>query len=125
MPTDLAATLIVIARLLLGGAFVVFGIRNIGNLPRFTAALTARGLPRPRLMMIAGIALQIAGGALTAIGPWSAVGAAGLIVFVLVAAWLFHNFWAYSGPERVPHLNAWIMNTSLVGAFLLVIATSL
>jgi putative oxidoreductase len=125
MPTDLMSTLIVIARLLLGGAFVAFGLRNIGNLPRLTEAMAARGLPQPRLAMIAGIALQIAGGVLTAIGPWGAVGAAGLIVFVLVAAALFHNFWDYAGPERGPHVNAWIMNIGLVGAFLLVIATAL
>jgi putative oxidoreductase len=86
MPTDLHTTLIFIARLLLGGAFFVFGLRNAGNLSRLTEAMTKRGLPMPRLAMMIGVAMQIVGGALTAIGPFGAYGAAALIVFVIVAA---------------------------------------
>ncbi|UXN74194.1 DoxX family membrane protein [Devosia sp. A8/3-2] len=125
MPTDLTSTLILLARLLLGGAFLIFGIRNIANIGPLTAGLTARRLPLPRIAAIIGVALQIVGGALTTIGPFGARGGAGLIVFVLFATVLFHNFWDYKGADRANHVTANIMNAGLAGAFLLVIAVSL
>lgn len=125
MPTDLTSTLILLARLLLGGAFLVFGLRNITNIGPLTAGLTARGLPLPRIAAIIGVALQIIGGALTAIGPFGAWGGAGLILFVVLATVLFHNFWDYEGADRANHVNATIMNAGLAGAFLLVIAGAL
>ncbi|KFC61378.1 putative DoxD family transmembrane protein [Devosia sp. LC5] len=125
MPTDLTSTLILLARLLLGGAFLIFGIRNIANIGPLTAGLAARGLPLPRMAAIIGLALQIVGGALTAIGPFGVWGGVALIVFVVLATMLFHNFWDYEGADRASHVNATIMNAGLAGAFLLVIAVSL
>jgi len=124
MPADLSPLLFILARLLLGGAFVLFGLRNIGNLERLTGAMTAKGLPQARLLMMTGIAMQIVGGAMVATGVLAAWGAAILIVFLYVAVYLFHDFWRFAGPERKPHENAWIMNTALAGGFLLVIATN-
>ncbi|MEO8683795.1 MAG: DoxX family protein [Devosia sp.] len=117
--------LILLARLLLGGAFLIFGVRNIWNVDGLTAGLTARGLPLPRVAAIIGVALQIVGGALTAVGPFGAIGGLSLILFVVLATVLFHNFWDYSGPARATHLNAAIMNVGLAGAFLLPIAAAL
>ena len=125
MTSDLTTILIPLARLLLGGAFLTFGVRNIRNIDGLVAGLTARGLPLPRLAAISGVALQIVGGALTAIGPFGAIRGASLVVFVVLATVLFHNFWDYSGPDRTTHLNATIMNAGLAGAFLLPIAASL
>ena len=125
MTTDLSTALLVLARLLLGGAFLVFGIRNIWNIAGLTAALTARGMPLPRHSAMIGVALQIFGGALTAIGPFGAIGGLALIVFLVFATVLFHNFWDYSGADRVTHLNATIMNAGLAGAFLFPIAAAL
>jgi putative oxidoreductase len=125
MPVDTASTLILLARLLLGGAFVVFGIRNIWNVDGLTAALTTRGLPQPRIAAILGVGLQIVGGVLTAIGPFGVAGGMALIVFLVLATVLFHNFWNYAGPDRATHLNASIMNVGLAGAFLLVMAIAL
>jgi putative oxidoreductase len=111
------------ARLLLGGAFVVFGLRNIKAIPGLARALEARHLPLPVACAAVGVGLQIAGGLLTAIGPWAWLGGMLLIVFIVLATLLFHPFWEYSGEERKPHLQSAIMNTGLLGAFLMVVAT--
>lgn len=125
MPTDLPTTILFLGRLLLGGAFVVFGLRNSRKIAALTAVLAGRRLPLPRAAAIFGVALQIVGGLLTAIGPWSLAGGIMLIVFLVLATVLFHPFWDYPRDERGPHVNAAIMNTSLTGAFLLVIAAAL
>lgn len=117
--------LYLIARVLMGAAFLFAGLRNAAQIPALTEAMVKRGIPQPRNAMLIGVALQIVSGALLMIGLWPALGAAGLIVFVVLATVLFHNFWDYSGAERGPHLGAATVNTSLVGAFLMVIATSI
>ncbi len=122
--TGLTLTLLFIGRLLLGAAFVVFGIRNINNIPRLSGVLEAKKLPQPRQIIMLGIGIQIVGGALVALGFLSALGAIALIAFLMLAVYWFHPFWEFSGAERTPHENAWIMNTGLSGAFLMVAAMS-
>ena len=122
MPTDLTSTLYALARLLLGGAFVVFAIRNyLVNVPRLTGIIADR-VPNARLVVLAGIALQFVGGLLSAIGPWQALGGVLMIVFLVIATLLFHPMWAYARADRAPHTVATLMNTSLCGAFLVLVA---
>jgi putative oxidoreductase len=115
--------LIYLGRFLLGGAFVVFGLRNIKNIPRLTETMEKKGLlPQPRYWMMAGVGIQIVGGAMVALNflPW--LGALALIAFLMLAAYLFHAFWEFPKEEQTPHINAWIMNTGLSGAFLTIFA---
>jgi putative oxidoreductase len=112
-----------LGRFLLGAAFVVFGVRNIKNIPSLTAAMEKKGmLPQPRYWMIAGVGIQIVGGAMVALGilPW--LGALALAAFLLFAAYLFHPFWEFPKDEQTPHINACIMNVGLAGAFLTIAA---
>ncbi|MAS13276.1 MAG: DoxX family protein [Nitratireductor sp.] len=112
----------VLGRLLLGGAFVFAGLRNLGSMSFLTGALSARGVPLASIVLITGIAIQCVAGLLLMIGLYSAFAALGLIVFLIVATLIFHNFWDYQGEERVAHLNGVITNTALAGSFLLVVA---
>lgn len=122
----LALLLLYLGRFLLGAAFVAFGLRNLSAIPRLTEAMEKKGLlPQPRMWMTAGVGIQIVGGVMVALGLFAALGAFALAVFVIVAAWLFHPFWEYAGAERAPHLSAWLINTALCGAFLMVMAISL
>ena len=117
-------TIFIIGRVLLGGAFVVFGIRNFGNIERLSGVLAKKNIPQPRTWILAGIAIQIVGGLAVASGILAAWGAAALIAFLYLAVYWFHDFWAYPQAERYPHVTAWIMNTALAGGFLMVIGTS-
>lgn len=126
-------TLFAIARLLLGGAFVAFAVRNyVVNVPRLTGLLeTSRLLQKyptlklpttPRNVVLFGIAMQFVGGLLTAVGLFPVLGGLLMIVFLIIATVLFHPAWLYPAEERAPHTVAVLMNTSLVGAFLMSIA---
>ena len=58
--------------------------------------------------------------------PFAGVlGGLALIVFLVLATVLFHPFWEFSGEEQKPHVQSFIMNSGLTGAFLLVIAYAL
>ncbi len=121
---DLSAEIIFAGRLLLGGAFVFAGIRNILNTALLTQLMSARGVPQARTMLWLGIVLQIAAGALLIAGIWTALAASGLILFLLVATPMFHNFWDHQGQERAAKINGVVGNIALIGGFLVVIASA-
>ncbi|HEV2516501.1 MAG TPA: DoxX family protein [Devosia sp.] len=123
------STLIFLAHLLLGGAFVVFGIRNIKAIPGLASFLAGRKVIQPETAARFGVALQIVGGALVVLAPFvpfaGVLGGLALILFLVLATLLFHPFWEFSGEEQKPHVQSFIMNSGLTGAFLLVIAYGL
>lgn len=124
MPADSLFWIVILSRILLGGSFVFAGLRNLTNLSVLTSILAGRGVPLPRLALLAGIAVQVVSGVLVMIGLWTIAAAAGLILFLVVATYLFHNFWDHQGIERGNRINGVVSNVALVGSFLLVAATA-
>ncbi|MER8577836.1 DoxX family protein [Mesorhizobium sp. M1423] len=112
------------ARLLLGGAFVFAGLRNIQNAAFLTQLMTTRGVPQARLVLWLGIVLQTVTGALVIAGIWTAAAALCLVLFLVVATPMFHNFWDHQGPERASRINGFVGNVALTGGFLALIAQS-
>lgn len=115
--------LIAVGRFLLGGYFVFSGVRNIFNFATHTEVLNKKGIPYPLLALLAALAVTIVGGAMVALGFWPAIGAIGLVAFTVAANLLYHDFWNYSGEERMSHLNSVLTNLALIGGLLLVFAT--
>lgn len=114
--------ILVVARLLLGGAFVFAGLRNIQNRRLVASLMTARGVPQATLALWLGIVLQVVAGALVIAGLWTALAAAALIVFLVVATPMFHNFWDHQGADRASRINGVVSNVALAGGFLALIA---
>lgn len=114
--------LVIAGHLLIGGVFVVAGLRNVANRVPLTGLLAARGAPFPGLLLAAGIALQIVAGALVMAGIWTDAAALGLLAFLAVATVIFHNFWDHQGLERANRINGLASNVALAGAFLLILA---
>lgn len=125
MPVDLPSTFLFLGRLLLGGAFVCAGLRNVQNETFLTGLMTARGVPQARLALWAGIVLQTIAGALLMAGLWTATACAVLLLFLIVATPMFHNFWDHQGPDRASRINGFVGNVALAGGLLTLIAQSL
>ncbi|OWK19907.1 DoxX family protein [Mesorhizobium amorphae] len=117
--------ILVAARLLLGGAFIFAGLRNIVNATFLTQLITDRGVPQAGLALWVGIALQVVAGGLVVVGIWTAPAAAGLILFLVVATIMFDNFWDHQGPERAARINGFVANVALTGGFLSLMAQPL
>jgi putative oxidoreductase len=124
MPVDLSSTLLFLGRLLLGGAFVLAGLRNIQNAAFLTGLMAARGVPQARLALWAGIVLQVIAGVLVMAGLWTALAYAVLVLFLIVATPMFHNFWDHQGADRASRINGFVGNVALSGSFLTLIAQS-
>lgn len=121
----LTTVLIVLARVLVGGLFLIAGIRNTLKLSERIAGKTNYGWPLPAGLVGAGFAIEVFGGASVIFGVWPVLGAVALIVFTVLATVLYHNFTLFSGAERGTHFYFVTVNAALCGALLLVIAVSL
>jgi putative oxidoreductase len=111
-----------LGRLLLGGAFVFAGLRNIQNAALLTQLMVTRGLPQARLLLWLGIVLQMVAGALVIAGIRTDLAAACLVLFLLVATPMFHNFWDHQGQDRAARINGFVGNVALTGGFLALMA---
>jgi putative oxidoreductase len=68
--------------------------------------------------------VQLVAGLSVALGILPFWGALALIGFLVPATGLYHNLFMFTGKEREPHIYFASVNLALMGAFLLVIATS-
>ena len=125
MPTDANIVMALTGRALLGGLFVVGGIRHFFIVPILTQAIAARGVPAPKLVLLSGTAFQLVAGLLFVFGillPWAAFG---LIVFTITASIMLLNFWNMEGEARENTKNVWLSNLATVGGLLITAANSL
>jgi putative oxidoreductase len=111
-------------QVLLAFAFLATGVRNAGwKFRQHLDRMLAYGVPHARLALLAGFALQFAGGALLLFDLQRAWGAALLIAFTVAASAIFHRWWLAPDPLLAHlHLSNLIVNCGVIGGLLLVAA---
>jgi putative oxidoreductase len=110
--------LVLVGRLLIGGAFLVSGIRLLKYLPMVSGMLAAKGVPYPRFVAAAGRVFEVVMGLVAMSGVWFPVVTIALAVFIVAATVMAHDFWNEEGMQRFADINAMIANTIIVGALL-------
>lgn len=111
-------------QLLLAFAFLATGVRNAGwRFEQHLGRMLAYGVPHAKLVLVAGFALQFAGGVLLALDWHRALGAGLLIAFTILASAIFHRWWLVADPLLSHlHLSNLIVNCGVIGGLLLVAA---
>ena len=111
----------VAGQLLIAFLFLGTGIVNVTTKFRqHLDRMTAVGVPFAKLILVAGFALQFAGGFLIALDWHRALGAAILIVFTVLATAIFHQYWRVEDPlRRHLHVSFIFSNCAIIGALLL------
>jgi putative oxidoreductase len=122
---DLKEGLLIAARVLTGGAFLIIGLRNAPNHKMIDELLRANGVPLAGIAAAVGIAMQIGFGALLVSGFFPAVAALGLAVFVVLATLVVHHFWTFKPPQRAEQITPFLGNTVMTGGLLALAATGL
>jgi putative oxidoreductase len=120
-----ASTLMIIGRVIFGAFFLIAGARNFLNFSDRRHLLTNYGWPLPAPLLAAGFAVQLLGGLALLSGIWTATAAIALIAFLIAATPLYHNLFLFRGKDRDPHLYLTLVNITLAGGLLLVIADAL
>lgn len=116
------AVLLTIGRVLIGGLFVIGGLRHFAELRELTEVLRGRGVPFPRPSLIGASLFQIAAGAMLMLGILVLFAVAGLIAFTLVSSVVMLDFWNKSAEARNGMINVWLSNLAIIGGLLLAAA---
>ena len=112
---DLAA---LIGRIMLALIFVASGFNKIGGFAGTAAALAGKGLPLPEVLVVATVALELAG-SLAIIAGWKTRwGAAALLLFTVLATVMFHNFWAAAPDQMQMQQTHFMKNLAIMGGLL-------
>ncbi|MDE2385248.1 MAG: DoxX family membrane protein [Alphaproteobacteria bacterium] len=119
-----AAFLILTGRVIFGLFFVIAGIRNFLHFGERKMPDTNYGWKLASPVTALGFASQLLGGVSVMFGIYPAWGAALLILFLICATSLFHNFMLFEGEERQPHLYFTLVNIALCGYGLMIIGLS-
>lgn len=111
----------VAGQLLLAFLFLGTGLVNVAaKFREHLDRMAGVGVPFARPVLIAGFAVQFAGGLMLALDWHRALGAAILIVFTVLATAIFHQFWRVEDPlRRHLHVSFIFSNCGIVGGLLL------
>ena len=124
MPRMLQGIVSVLGRVLLCTIFFMAAVGN--KIPNFQAVagyMAKVGVPAPQVMLAGAIVFLIAGSLSVILGYKARIGAALLLVFLVLATYYFHAFWTLSDPQaRQEQMIQFMKNLGLMGAMLLVIA---
>ena len=124
MPRTIQGILAVLGRIMLCTIFLMSAVGNkIPNFGGVAQSMASEGVPAPQLMLAGAIVFLIAGGLSVVLGYKARIGAALLLVFLVLATYYFHDFWTISDPKaQQEQMIQFMKNLALMGAMLLIIA---
>jgi putative oxidoreductase len=124
MPRTLQGIVAVVGRILLCTIFLLAALGNkIPNFQAVAGVMAKEGVPAPQVMLAGAIVFLIAGSLSVILGYRARIGAALLLVFLVLATYYFHDFWTLGDPQaRQEQMIQFMKNLGLMGAMLLVIA---
>ena len=73
------------------------------------------------VLLPAAAVLELAGGLSLLLGFRARLGALALVLFLVPTTLIFHNFWAYQGPEAQNQMIHFMKNLALMGGLLVVV----
>jgi putative oxidoreductase len=106
------------ARICLSLIFFKAGITHIMGFESTQTMMTERGLPVAGLLLLGTVVFQLLGALSLLLGYQVKIGSTLLIIFLIPATLVFHNF--ISDPEQI---NNFLKNIGLIGGLLMVIYT--
>ncbi|VGO17341.1 hypothetical protein PDESU_05937 [Pontiella desulfatans] len=114
----------IVGRLLFIGIFLMSALGN--KIPKFndvSAYMASEGVPALKLLLAGAIVFLVAGSLSVLMGYKARIGAALLMVFLLLATYWFHDFWTFDDPAQVQQQTiSFMKNLALIGATLMIIA---
>lgn len=110
-----------VGRLMIAAIFVVSGFGKITGFDGTVGYIASKGLPLPQLAAIAAIIVELGGGILLILGWKTRWAAAAMCIFTVVAALIFHNFWAVPAEQAQNQMIHFMKNICMAGGLLYVV----
>jgi uncharacterized membrane protein YphA (DoxX/SURF4 family) len=115
------STLLVIARVLFALLFISSGLSHLTKVEAMSGYAQFKKVPAPKLAVIVTGIMIILGGLYVALGVYADLGVLFLAIFLLLTAFMMHNFWTISDPQaKQGETINFFKNLSLAGAALII-----
>ncbi len=109
---------LLLGRVLLSGIFLMSGVMKIMKWSATADRMSAEGMPAAPFFLAAAIALEIGGGLAVLLGYQARLGALALVLFLVPATLIFHDFWTYEGEARQNQMQHFTKNVTIIGGLL-------
>jgi len=112
------------ARLFLSQIFLLSAFGKITGFSDTVGYMASKGVPIPNVLLVGAIIFLLVGGLSVLAGFKARIGAVLLIIFLVLATYYFHNFWAFD-PNDAAFLTELIQfqkNLAILGGLVMVIA---
>lgn len=111
--------LLLLGRIIFGGFFVISGINHFTNVKMMSGYAGSKNVPAPALAVVGSGVLLVVGGLSVLLGILPILGLLLLILFLIPASVLMHNFWTIQDPQaRAADQINFLKNMALTGAAL-------
>lgn len=121
---DYHLLLMIAGRLLMGGIFIFAGIMHFLDFQPPLAIIRGRGVPNAAAVLVIGSVWEIVLGLMVVLGIGLLPASLGLVLFLIPATIIFHNFWDHQGLARVQHLHVVMTNVMVAGGLLILAAST-
>ncbi|NQV56212.1 MAG: DoxX family membrane protein [Rhodospirillales bacterium] len=116
----------IIAYVCIAFLFLYRGVDSLRDIQMHLDNMKFHNIPFPKIFVILGFISMFLGGLSVLFDYYVVYGASLLILFVVLANFLYHHFWSMEEPMRKrTHLWIFCNNIGVTGGLLMVIATSL
>lgn len=105
---------LLVARLLFAAVFIYNGYNNLTN-PKMVDYSAKHGLPAPAILTRVGGAAILLAGVGIVLGAFKVLSAVVLVLFLLTASPIFHDYWDRPESERVNQFNHFMKNLAQAG----------
>ena len=116
------AVAFLVGRLAFGGLLLFQGVNHFLDLEGMAGYAEAKGIPAPKLGVVASGLVLVGGGLGIALGAFPLLAAGVLVVFFAVVTPTMHDFWAVPDDQAETEMIQFIKNAELLGASLVFLA---
>ena len=121
MSDSLEKSLTLIGRFFLSLIFILSAIFQMMDWTATTGYMQSKGMPLVGFLLLMSIIFRLLGGISILLGYKAKIGAWLLIIFLVPATFVFHNFWAIEGMEGQLQFFSFLKNFSIIGGLILVV----
>lgn len=112
-----------LGRALLSAIFLLAGVMKLVNWNATVEHMASEGMVAVPFFLAAAVAVELGGGLSLLLGYGARFGAILLVLFLIPATLIFHDFWTYEGQAMQNQMQHFLKNLALIGGLLYVSAT--
>jgi putative oxidoreductase len=115
-------TTALIGRILLAAIFLLSGFAKLVDPAGAVGYMKGVGIPQAETLVYVAALAEILGGLSILSGFLTRIGALGLLVFLAITTFAFHDFWNYEGAEAKTQMVNFMKNLAIAGGLVMLVA---